>query len=328
MMRKRDAFTLVELLVVIGIIAVLIGILMPALSKAREQSQRTKCLSNIRQLGIGLVMYAAEYRDSCPLGAVITSVPAGSTLRNNPTVPVTGINIGDGQLAFSYFCYWGNELSGRRITGLGKLTALKMFKTSPLTYFCPKEERERLSYDTPTNPWPYYQDPIVQTVHSYLPYWVRPIAGFPAVDESHPGADTPFLIEGYFVSSSTASKDLPRGWPKLSKQKSKALISDIARGPVDISSRHKTGINVYYANGSAKYVNLGDFNKAQYSTAGPSLPGFPPTTSTTSWKNQTWITPDGAGNPPVDFASNMVYLNSKPTLPGNAGVWNWLDNAP
>lgn len=88
-MRRSRGFTLVELLVVIGIIALLISILLPALNRAREQARVIRCASNMSQIGKACFLYAAENRGVLP-------IPIGGGPFNNTTVsailmqPVSG----------------------------------------------------------------------------------------------------------------------------------------------------------------------------------------------------------------------------------------------
>ena len=67
--RKSTGFTLVELLVVIGIIALLVSILLPSLNRRREMAKQTACLSNLRQIGMAMVMYENDNKMSFPYAA-------------------------------------------------------------------------------------------------------------------------------------------------------------------------------------------------------------------------------------------------------------------
>lgn len=129
-LRQRSAFTLIELLVVIAIIAILASILFPVFARARENARRASCMSNLKQIGLGMMMYVQDYDEQYPVGIV------GDLDVNNST-PLSGAAYCTGMPCAIFSVSDGHATGGNIMSWMD---LLQPYTKSTQIFVCPSQQ--------------------------------------------------------------------------------------------------------------------------------------------------------------------------------------------
>jgi prepilin-type N-terminal cleavage/methylation domain-containing protein len=255
----RNGFTLVELLVVIGIIALLISILLPTLNRAREAARRTACLSNLRSIGQLITAYSISAKGQIPIGSSGTTGWAGPA---------------------ENFYFARRQGANARLVGLGLIYSAGLLGNSSAAvggaetdgsegqvFYCPSQvEDSDWAYDSAGNPWitklVAAGKPFTRT--SYASRGTDPTSPLPAQTNVANGQQGVVFLSDppppKFISP-VNEQNKPTKMMNAARMKTRAILCDLPLGASSAAAlegrimfSHKIGINVLSADGSARWI--------------------------------------------------------------------------
>jgi len=272
--RSRAGFTLVELLVVIGVIALLIMILVPSLIRAREMARRAACAANVHAIAAGLVSYAQDNDDAVPLGCWLAyNKPSQAIRRTNyfisyqrPEDIPNGCPVPDGQLGM--LIQPDNE-----------------YIDHGEDFYCPSAKDDMWKYNNP-DPTPYPDKTTFEQMHSTVNLWwdhkyrisgiggrirlgygVRPVIGWPTngMPPWHPSnldtVDKRRHNNGKLPRMSTPTPLNFNGQRMMiSFNPTDAMVADVTNNPKRVNRFHGDGVNVGWFDGSVHWFDRDGFN--------------------------------------------------------------------
>ena len=268
-MRRRRAFTLIELLIVVGIIAVLIALLLPAIQAAREQARRTQCVNNLLQLGLAMGNYASTH-SVLPPGVVndtgpILNVPHGYHHGWAVQIlPFIGQNNIYNRFNIQESVYAASNMTARNVH-IGTFLCPSDGRPGPLSYAgCHHDVEAPIAVDNHgvlyLNSHVGFDDITDGTTQTILLGELRQNGGSPSLGWAS-GTNSTLRNTGHPLNDPSSLAAVFQNSPELSDAEKFAAITQMAEeGAVTVgfvggfASQHPQGANFAFCDGAVRYV--------------------------------------------------------------------------